>query len=193
MSDVTIITENGEKKSFHVPEITAIVGCSVCGHIFRDRDTKMTMVRSQHIEKWIPEWNPKYISATEYLVKDEETGFLVKKEVKTELKAVHGLKGVPDEHIFVAEKNPEAKYVYRKVDLKRVEYTCMDCLNKPVTAAVKDMKIVPSSTLEIADQVRTWRETYGARLVMLGFGRPVDAIVEMVCQKLRVKFQEAQQ
>lgn len=185
MPEVTIFTENGEKKSFHVPEITAIVGCSCCGHIFRDKDTKMTLVHSTQTRKFIKEWNEKYISPTEYLTWDEDRGMIKVTVNETE---IHDLNG---DVIDIVTNNPEPKYKYRPVDLKRVEYTCLDCLSKPVYISVIDQSTAPSNLLALADEIRTLREEHGARLIMLGHGRKIDTAVEMICCQLSVKFQEA--
>lgn len=189
--DIQIITENGERKNHHIPEMETIVGCSCCGHIFRARDAKATLVQSNHFEKWARIWNPKYISPTEYMVFEEGQGY-VKKTVNHTVDQVFNEDGFLECAAVVSE-NPEPKFLHVRVDSKKVEYTCNDCLSKPVYMGVKEMPVTATNVLKITDQIRALRKTHGARLVMLGFGRKIDSAVEMCCQQMRVKFQEAQQ
>jgi hypothetical protein len=163
--------ETGIHKTHHIPEIETIVGCSCCGHAFRARDTKCTMVRSQNTEKWIQIHNPLYVSSTKALVATEEGMQLVEQKPENP--------GVP-------------KFIWRKVNLKSVNFTCIDCLNQPVYMSLVDRpSITPTAVLDIADEVRSLREEHGAKLTMLGHGRKIDTALEMVCQKLHVNYKEA--
>lgn len=146
-----------------------LVACSCCNSIIDAKDAKCTMVRSAHEQKWIKIWNPLYVTPTKALIATEDGMQIVEQD----------------------PNNPEIpRYIFHKVDLKNVEYTCKNCLEKPVHLSVLDTTLTPEHTLEIADLIRSWRGKYGARLRVLGFGRKIDQSVEFVCQKLNVIYKE---
>lgn len=169
--EVMVMTESGERKAHHIPEMTSIVGCSQCGHMFRACDTKATMVKSTQTRRFVKYHNPDWVSDEIALISTEDGVIKVRQ----------------------SPENPRVKkWLWKKVELRAVEFTCQDCLDHPIYHSVVDRNAVtPSVVLDIADEIRDLREEHGARLIMLGHGRKVDKAVDMVCCKLGVKFQEA--
>lgn len=149
-----------------------LVACSCCNQAIDAKNARLTLVKSAHTEKWVKIWNPLYVTPTKALIATEDGMQIVEQN----------------------PANPEVpKYIFRKVDLKNVEYTCMNCMDRPIFMSIVDMPVTPERVLNLADEIRALREEHGAKLTMLIHGRKIDTAVEMICQKLMVNIQEAEQ
>lgn len=151
-----------------------LVECAHCHQAVDASKAKCTMVRNSMIERKIKIWNPDYKSPTKCLIYKEDEGGMVLYE--------------HDEN-----EQPVSKWLYHTVETRKVEYTCMGCVNNPVFMSIIDTPVTPEAVLNLADEIRALREEHGAKLTILTHGRKIDTAVEMICQKLHINYQEVNQ
>ncbi len=169
----------GEVVSRPLPEKTTsrmITECGCCGKLITGgMKAYITKALPTGMEHWREYANPAWIPIKRQKLK-----------VKNEL-------GEWTVKVQVTNLNQEgAKPTYfEKVRPINATWMCEECHSKPFTAAVSNMDPSPEATLDIADGIRSWKQKFGGRLVVVGFGRPIDSTVQMVCKQLGVTYQES--
>ena len=165
----------GEVVSRPAPEPTVsktVVDCCACGAWVDVRDA--TVFRAFHTgdEHWRMYKNPAWIPIRVIRYVDKKTNRQFVKEIN--------------------ENHPDAKEIlFEKVRHVHADWMCKACASRPFTAAVKNLTPSPEHTLDVADAISEWKRKFGPRLEVVGFGRPIDSTVQMVCTQLKVRFTES--